>query len=70
MFISTHCQHIQKPNESYAKGTVSDLNQKSGRMVKWDTSVKSCAVVDSHGRRTNRRNDVNMTRGRHKGKSF
>ena len=70
MFIPTHCQHIQKSNESYAKGTVPGLNQESERMVKWDTSVRSCAVVGSHGKRTNRRNDVDMTRGCHIGKNF
>jgi len=31
-------------------------------MVKWDTSARSCAVVGSHGKRTNRRNDVDMTK--------
>jgi len=39
-------------------------------MAKWDTSVRSCAVVGSHEKRTNRRNDVDMMRGHHKGKSF
>ena len=48
---------------------VPGLNYESGRMVKWDTSARS-AVVGSQGEITNRHNDVNMTRGRHKGKSF
>ena len=39
-------------------------------MVKWDTSARSCAVVGSHGKRTNRRNDVDITRDCHIGKSF
>ena len=39
-------------------------------MVKWDTSARSCAVVGSHGKRTNRRNDVDIMRGCHIGKSF
>ena len=39
-------------------------------MVKWDTSARSCAVVGSHGKKTNRRNDVDMTRGCHIGKSL
>ena len=52
------------------KGTVPGLYQESGRMVKWDISAKSCAIVGSHEKRTNRRNDVDMTRGCHIGKSF
>ena len=39
-------------------------------MVKLDTSARSCAVVGSHEKRTNKRNDVDMTRGHHKGKNF
>ena len=39
-------------------------------MVKWDTLARSCDVVGSHGKRTKGRNDVDMTRGRHNGKSF
>ena len=70
VFVPTHCQYIQKANESHAKGMVPGLNHESGRMVKWDTLVRSCAVVSSHGKRTNRRNDVDMTRGCHIGKSF
>ena len=70
VFEPTHYQHIRKSNESYAKSTVIGLNQESGHMVKWDTSTRSCAVVGSHGKRTNRRNDVNMTRDCHIGKSF
>ena len=69
MFILIHCQYIQKPNESYAKDIVPDLNE-SGRMVKWDTSTRSCAVVGFHKKRTNRYNDVDMMRARHKGKNF
>ena len=38
-------------------------------MVKWDTSARSCAVLRSHRKRTNRRNDVDMTKGCHIGKS-
>ena len=39
-------------------------------MVKWDTLVRSYIVVGSHRKRTNRRNDVDMTKGCHIGKSF
>ena len=70
MFIPTHCQHIRKPNESYTKDTVPGLNQESERMVKWDTSARSCAVVGSHGKIIKGRNNVDMTRGFHNGKSF
>ena len=70
MFVPTHCQHIWKPNESYAKGKVPGLNQESGRMVKWDTSAISCAVVSSQGKRTKGRNNVNMTKGRYNRKSL
>jgi len=70
VFIPTHCQHIQKPNESYAIGTVPGLNQESGRIVKWDTLARGRAIVDFHRKRTNRRNDVDMMRGRHKEKSI
>ena len=70
VFILTHCQHIQKPNKSYAIGTVSGLNQESRRMVKWDTSARSCVIIGSHRKRTNKRNDIDMIRGRYKGKSF
>jgi len=70
VFIPTHCQHIRKPNESYAKDTVPGLNQESGHIVKWDTSARSCTIVGSYGKMTKERNNVDMTRGRHNGKSF
>ena len=70
MFIPTHCQHIRKPNESYAIGTVPGLNHESGRMVKWDTLARSYAIVGSHRKRIKRRNDIDMMRGCHNGKSF
>ena len=58
------------PNKSYAINTVPALNQKSERMVKWDTSAKSYTVVGSHRKMTKERNNVDMTRGRHNRKSF
>jgi len=58
------------PNKSYAINTVPALNQKSERMVKWDTSAKSYTVVGSYEKRTNRRNDIDMTRDRHKERCF
>ena len=70
MFLPTHCQHIRKPNESYAKGIVVGLNQESGCMVKWDISARSCAIVGCQEKRINRRSNIDIKRGRHKGKSF
>ena len=39
-------------------------------MIKWDTSARSCAIVGSYRKRTNRRNNVDMTKGCRIGKSF
>ena len=39
-------------------------------MIKWDISIRNCVVVGSHVKRTNKRNDVDMTKGCHIGKSF
>ena len=70
MFVLTHSQYIRKPNESYAIGTVPSLNQKSESIVKWDTSARSCSIVGSHEKITNRRNDIDMTKGHHKKKVY